>query len=62
MALTEFGIWASRRVLGEEGAAAARLLEATETLTVATSIANVWRCGAGEMTADWTALAAELIA
>lgn len=79
MALTEFGIWVSRRVLGEEGGEAARLLEelgfgavwlggsprlselrplleATETLTVATSIANIWRYGAEEMVADWEAL------
>lgn len=79
MALTEFGIWASKRRLGEDWAAAARLveelgfgafwlggsprlselrplLEATETLTVATSIANVWRYGAAEMAADWEAL------
>lgn len=76
MALTEFGIWVSKRVLGEEGGEAARLLEelgfgvlwvgssprlsdlrplleATETLTVATSIANVWQYGAEEMAADW---------
>lgn len=32
------------------------LLEATETLTVATSIANVWRYGAEEMAAEWPAL------
>lgn len=32
------------------------LLEATETLTVATSIANVWRYGAAEMAAEWPAL------
>lgn len=79
MALTEFGIWASGRTLGEEGPEAARLLEelgfgalwlggsprltdlrplleATETLIVATSIANVWRCGAAEMAADWEGL------
>lgn len=79
MALTEFGIWASRRTLGEEGPEAARLLEelgfgvlwhggsprltdlrplleATETLTVATSIANVWRYDAAEMVADWEQL------
>lgn len=79
MALTEFGIWASKRTLGEEGPAAARLLEelgfgalwlggsprltdlrplleATETLTVATSIANVWRYGAAELASDWEAL------
>ena len=79
MQLTEFGIWVSRRLLGEEGGEAARLLEelgfgalwlggsprlsdlrplleATETLTVATSIANVWRYEAEEMVADWEAL------
>ncbi|HEY2715933.1 MAG TPA: TIGR03620 family F420-dependent LLM class oxidoreductase [Solirubrobacterales bacterium] len=79
MALTEFGIWANKRRLGEDWAGAARLLEelgfgalwlggsprlsdlrplleATETLTVATSIANVWRYGAAEMAADWEAL------
>jgi probable F420-dependent oxidoreductase len=79
VALTEFGIWASRLVLGEEGGESARLieelgfgalwlggsprltdlrplLEATETLTVATSIANVWRYGAAEMAADWEGL------
>ncbi len=32
------------------------LLEATETLTVATSIANVWRYGAAEMAAEWPEL------
>jgi len=32
------------------------LLEATETLTVATSIANVWRYGAAELAADWEEL------
>jgi alkanesulfonate monooxygenase SsuD/methylene tetrahydromethanopterin reductase-like flavin-dependent oxidoreductase (luciferase family) len=69
VALTEFGIWVSRGLLGGEGSEAARLLEelgfgalwvggsprlsdlrplleATETLTVATSIANIWRYGA----------------
>jgi probable F420-dependent oxidoreductase len=79
VALTEFGIWASTRTLGEEGGEAARLLEelgfgalwlggsprlsdlrplleATETLTVATSIANVWRYGAAEMAAEWAQL------
>lgn len=79
MALTEFGIWASGRALGDEGPEAARLLEelgfgalwlggspglddlrplleATETLTVATSIANVWRYGAERMAADWEGL------
>lgn len=79
MALTEFGIWASKRTLGEEGGEAARLLEelgfgalwlggsprlsdlrplleATETLTIATSIANVWQLGAAELAADWEAL------
>jgi probable F420-dependent oxidoreductase len=79
VALTEFGIWASKRTLGEEGPEAAALLEelgfgalwlggsprladlrplleATETLTVATSIANVWRYGAAEMAADWETL------
>lgn len=79
MALTEFGIWVSRRALGKEGPEAAQLLEelgfgalwlggsprlpelrplleATETLTVATSIANVWRYGAEEMAADWEQL------
>jgi len=79
VALTEFGIWASKRTLGEEGPEAARLLEelgfgalwlggspqltdlrplleATETLTVATSIANVWRYDAAEMATDWEAL------
>lgn len=79
MALTEFGIWASGRTLGDEGAEAARLIEelgfgalwlggsprltdlrpllaATETLTVATSIANVWRYPAAEMAADWEEL------
>lgn len=79
MALTEFGIWVSRRLLGEEGGEAARLveelgfgalwiggsprladlrplLEATETLTVATSIANVWKYRAEEMAAEWPAL------
>lgn len=35
------------------------LLEATETLTVATSIANVWRYGAAEMVADWERLEGE---
>jgi probable F420-dependent oxidoreductase len=79
VALTEFGIWANKRLLGEEGPEAARLLEelgfgalwvggsphlsdlrplleATETLTVATSIANVWQYGAAEMAADWERL------
>lgn len=79
MALTEFGIWASPRTLGDEGPEAARLLEelgfgalwlggsprlpdlrplleATETLTVATSIANVWRYDAAAMAADWEQL------
>jgi probable F420-dependent oxidoreductase len=79
VALTEFGIWASERTLGEEGPEAARLLEelgfgalwvggsprlgqlrplleATGTLTVATSIANVWRYGAEEMASDWNQL------
>lgn len=79
MALTEFGIWASRRILGEEGPEAAQLveelgfgvlwlggsprlthlrplLEATETLTVGTSIANVWRYEAAAMAADWEQL------
>jgi probable F420-dependent oxidoreductase len=79
MALTDFGIWASNRTLGEEGGESARLieelgfgvlwlggsprlsdlrplLEATETLTVATSIANVWRYGAAEMAAEWEEL------
>ncbi|MGD9734325.1 MAG: TIGR03620 family F420-dependent LLM class oxidoreductase [Solirubrobacterales bacterium] len=79
MALTEFGIWASKRVLGDDGPEAARLLEelgfgalwvggspglsdlrplleATETLTVATSIANVWRYDAAQMAADWERL------
>lgn len=32
------------------------LLEATETLTVATSIANVWRYGAERMALDWEEL------
>lgn len=32
------------------------LLEATETLTVATSIANVWRYPAAALAADWEAL------
>ncbi|MBS1878676.1 MAG: TIGR03620 family F420-dependent LLM class oxidoreductase [Actinobacteria bacterium] len=82
MALTEFGIWASRRALGAEGTEAARLveelgfgtlwvggsprlgelrplLEATTTLTVATSIANVWRYPATEMAADWAELEAD---
>jgi probable F420-dependent oxidoreductase len=82
VALTEFGIWAGKNVLGEEGPEAARLLEelgfgalwvgasprlpdlrpllaATETLTVATSIANVWQYGAEEMVADWEALERE---
>jgi probable F420-dependent oxidoreductase len=82
VALTEFGIWASRRVLGDDGPEAARLLEelgfgalwvggsprladlrpllaATETLTVATSIANVWKYGAAEMAADWEQLEAD---
>jgi probable F420-dependent oxidoreductase len=79
VALTEFGIWVTKRALGEEGPEAAQLLEelgfgalwvgssprlselrplleATETLTVATSIANVWRYGAEEMAADWEEL------
>jgi probable F420-dependent oxidoreductase len=79
VALTEFGIWASKRTLGEEGGDAAVLLEelgfgalwlggsprlpdlrpmleATETLTVATSIANVWRYPAEELAADWVEL------
>ena len=80
MALTEFGIWVSRRTLGEEGPEAAAalieelgfgalwlggspriadlrpLLEATETLTVATSIANVWEYPAAEMAAEWEQL------
>jgi len=79
VALTEFGIWASNRTLGEAGGEAARLLEelgfgalwlggsprlpdlrpmleATETLTVATSIANVWRYPAEELAADWVEL------
>jgi len=82
MALTEFGIWASGRTLGDEGPEAARLLEelgfgvlwlggsprlsdlrplleATETLTVATSIANVWQYRAEEMAADWEQLEAD---
>jgi probable F420-dependent oxidoreductase len=76
VALTEFGIWVSKRTLGEEGAEAARLLEelgfgalwlggspgigdlrplleATETLTVATSIANVWKYDAERMASEW---------
>jgi probable F420-dependent oxidoreductase len=76
VALTEFGIWASGRTLGEEGPEAARLLEelgfgalwlggsprvsdlrplleATETLTVATSIVNVWRSSAEQLVGDW---------
>jgi probable F420-dependent oxidoreductase len=79
VALTEFGIWVSKRILGEDGADSARLLEelgfgalwlggsprltdlrplleATETLIVATSIANVWRYDSAEMAADWEAL------
>ena len=82
MALTEFGIWASKGIFGDEGPEAARLLEelgfgalwvggsphltdlrplleATETLTVATSIANVWHYGAEEMVADWEQLEAD---
>ncbi|HYC82250.1 MAG TPA: TIGR03620 family F420-dependent LLM class oxidoreductase, partial [Solirubrobacterales bacterium] len=35
------------------------LLAATETLTVATSIANVWRYGAAQMAAEWEALERE---
>jgi len=82
VALTEFGIWASKGIFGDEGPEAARLLEelgfgalwvggsphltdlrplleATETLTVATSIANVWHYGAEEMVADWEQLEAD---
>lgn len=82
MALTEFGIWATKRILGEEGPEAARLLEelgfgalwvgssprltdlrplleATETLTVATSIVNVWQYEAAELAADWEQLEAD---
>jgi probable F420-dependent oxidoreductase len=79
VALTEFGIWVSRGILGEDGSEAARLieelgfgalwlggsprltelrplLEATETLTVATSIANVWHYPAEEMATEWEEL------
>ncbi|HEY1853988.1 MAG TPA: TIGR03620 family F420-dependent LLM class oxidoreductase [Solirubrobacterales bacterium] len=79
MALGEFGIWASRGVLGEEGGEAARLieelgfgalwvggsphlgdlrplLEATETLVVGTSIANVWRYEAEQLAPEWEGL------
>jgi probable F420-dependent oxidoreductase len=77
--LTEFGIWVSKRTLGEEGAEAAilveelgfgalwlggsprmedlrPLLEATETLVVATSIANVWRYEAEALATAWAEL------